>query len=76
MIGVCSMYGAAGFAGTLAGFIMYAVMMMASPTKIYRTVFQAEGRYENRAMAIVMAPSIIIIWRLDMVLPLYRKMVG
>jgi hypothetical protein len=62
------MYGTVDFVGMLTGFIKYAVMMTSSPTNMYKTVFQDDGKPENRAIAIVMTPSIIIIWRFDMVL--------
>ena len=50
--------------------------MTSKPRIMYKTVFQEDGKPEKRATAMVMAPNIIIIWRFDIVLSLYRKMVG
>lgn len=73
MMGVCSIYGAADLAGILTGFIKYAMMMTSKPRMMYKTVFQGDGKPKNKATAMMIAPNIIIIWRLDMTLSLYSK---
>jgi hypothetical protein len=59
-----------------AGFMRYAAAMMKKARIMYNTVFHDDGRPERMAMMMIKAPRIMIIWRFDIVLRLYPKVIG